>query len=83
MPEILQGDFSLFLNLQTISEIHQASYSEVTREFFSRVNRPEREANHSPPSSPHVVNEWCYNSAPLFCFQGAVSDIACIQTHRG
>jgi len=29
---------------------------------FSRIKRPEREANHSPQSSTQVENVWCYTS---------------------
>jgi hypothetical protein len=33
--------------------------------FFLRLNRPERQANHSLPSSPEVKNDWRYTSTPL------------------
>jgi hypothetical protein len=32
------------------------------------VKRPEREADHSPPSSTEVKNAWSYTSTPLYVF---------------
>jgi hypothetical protein len=32
------------------------------------VKRPEREADHSPPSSARSKNEWSYNSTPQYGF---------------
>jgi hypothetical protein len=32
----------------------------------SGVNRPEREANHSPPFSAESENAWSYISTPLY-----------------
>jgi hypothetical protein len=32
--------------------------------FYSWVNRPEREADHSPPFSAKVKNTWSYTSTP-------------------
>ena len=38
-------------------------------EFFSPgVKWPGREADHSPPSSAMVKNEWSYTPAPPVCF---------------
>jgi hypothetical protein len=39
-----------------------------TREFFSGVKRPGREADHSPPSSAEVKNAWSYTSTPQYVF---------------
>jgi hypothetical protein len=36
------------------------------------VRRSGREADHSPPSSAEVKNEWNYTSIPLICFHGVV-----------
>jgi hypothetical protein len=35
--------------------------------FNSEVERPGREANHSPPSPAEVKNKWSSTSAPLIC----------------
>jgi len=32
--------------------------------FFLRIKRPRREADHSPPSSAELKNEWSYTSTP-------------------
>jgi len=38
---------------------------------FSGVNKPGREAGHSPPSSTMVENEWMYTSStPIFLYDG-------------
>jgi hypothetical protein len=36
------------------------------------VKRPEREADHSPPSSAEVKNAWIYTSTPLTRLRGVV-----------
>jgi hypothetical protein len=36
------------------------------------VKRPGREADHSPPSSVEVKNEWSYTSTPPVCLHGMV-----------
>jgi len=43
---------------------HPASYPVGTGVIFSGVMRPEREADHSPPSSAEVKNAWRYTSTP-------------------
>jgi hypothetical protein len=35
------------------------------------TERPESEADHSPPSSAEVKNEWSYTSTVLICRHGA------------
>jgi hypothetical protein len=36
------------------------------------VKRPGREADHSPPSSAEIKNEWSYTSTPPTCLHGVV-----------
>jgi len=40
---------------------------------FLEVKRPEREADHSPPSSVEVQNEWSYNSTPPICLTATLN----------
>jgi hypothetical protein len=48
------GNFSLHHRAQTGSGAHPASYPMGTRGSFLGVKRPERKADHSPPSSAKV-----------------------------
>jgi hypothetical protein len=48
------GNFSLHHRVQNGSGAHPASYPMGTRDLSLRVERPEREADHSPPSSAEV-----------------------------
>ena len=41
---------------------------------FSGVKRPGREADHSPPSSAEVKNEWSYASILPVCLRGLYRD---------
>jgi hypothetical protein len=41
------------------------------------VNWPNREADHSPPSSAEVKNAWSYTSAPPYVFMAQ-----CLVEHR-
>jgi hypothetical protein len=41
------------------------------------VKRPEREADHSPPSSAEVENAWSYTSTPQYVFKAW-----CLIKHR-
>jgi hypothetical protein len=50
--------------VQNDSGAHPASYPTGTRGSFPGVKRPEREADHSPPSSVEVKNEWSYTFTP-------------------
>jgi hypothetical protein len=45
-----------FYNVQTLCGAHQTSYQMGTGGDFPRVKRPEREAEHSPPSSTKAKN---------------------------
>jgi hypothetical protein len=40
------------------------------RGTFPEVKWPEREVNHSSPSSAEIKNEWSYTSAPHICLHG-------------
>jgi hypothetical protein len=54
------GNFSLRHRVQNVSA---AGY----RRFFpSRLKRPVREADHSPPSSAEFNNAWIYTSTPQY-----------------
>jgi hypothetical protein len=68
---ILQLDFNK-LHAQNGSGAYPASYPVGTKGSFPRVNRPGREADHSPPSSAEVKNAWRYTSAPPVCLHGVV-----------
>jgi hypothetical protein len=39
-----------------------------TRDSFPGAKRPEREADHSSPSSSEVNNAWNYTSTPQYAF---------------
>jgi hypothetical protein len=56
------GNFSLHNRVHSVSEAHPASYLVGNRGSFPGVKRPEREADHSPPSSAEVKNAWSYTS---------------------
>jgi hypothetical protein len=44
----------------------------VSRALSLRVNRPGREADHSPPSSAQVKTSWSYTSTPSVRLHGVV-----------
>jgi hypothetical protein len=48
-----------------------------TRGYFPGVKRPVREADHSPPFSVEVKNEWSYTSTPQYGF------MACFSVKKG
>jgi hypothetical protein len=58
--------------VQTGSGAHPASYSMDTGILFRGIQRPGREADHSPPSSAEVRNEWSYTSNPPIYLHGMV-----------
>jgi hypothetical protein len=66
------GNFSLHNRVQTGSRAHPASYPMVTRDSFPGVQRPGREADHSPPCSSEVKNAWSYTSTPPVRLHGVV-----------
>jgi hypothetical protein len=58
------GNFSLHHRVQTGSGTHPASYPMGNRGSFPGVERPWREADHSPPPSAEVKNAWSSSSTP-------------------
>lgn len=53
---------SLLQNVQTCSGAHLDSRSLGTGVLFIEISQPWHEANHSPPSSSEVKNEWSNTS---------------------
>jgi hypothetical protein len=67
------GNFSLNHRVQTGSGTHPASYLMGTGGvLYLGVKRPEREADHSPPSGAEVNNAWSYTSTPPMRLHGVV-----------
>jgi hypothetical protein len=63
--ESWQGqEFSLLYVVQTGSGVHPTSYTMGTG-----VKRPEREADHSPPTSAEAKKMWIYTSTPPYVFK--------------
>jgi hypothetical protein len=50
-------------------EITQPTIQPIT---YEDIKRPEREADHSPPSSAEVKNAWGYTSTPIIHLHGVV-----------
>jgi hypothetical protein len=61
-------NFSLHHRVQNGSGSHPTSYPMGTRGSFPGLKRPRREADHSPPYSAEVKNEWSYTSTPQYAF---------------
>jgi hypothetical protein len=61
-----QRAFSFRHRVQTDSVA--SSYQTGTGGAFLEVRRPERETNHSLPSSVEVKNTWNYTSTPPYAF---------------
>ena len=57
--------FSYSRNFQT-NPVTRLTFLQWVPGSFSGVKRPDREADHSPPSSTEVKNEWSYTSIPVF-----------------
>ena len=55
-------DYFIFECVSTISEAHPVSCFIGAVNCFKRVKRPGSEADHLPPYSAEVKNEWSYNS---------------------
>jgi hypothetical protein len=66
------GNFSLHHRVQNGAEAHPASYLFGTRGSFPGVKLPEREADHSSPSSAEVKNACSYTSTPPIGLHGVV-----------
>jgi hypothetical protein len=62
----------LEITMSAGSEARPASYPGGTGSFSLVVERPEREADHSPPSSAEINNAWRYTSSPPICLHGVV-----------
>jgi hypothetical protein len=58
-------EFSLLHIVQTGSEAHPVAYPLGTGGSSPELQRPEREADHSPPTSAEVKNSWSYTSTSL------------------
>jgi hypothetical protein len=62
-------EFSLLHIVQTGFRTHPASYPMGTRVSFSPgVKRPEREGEHSPPTSAEIKKTWVYTSTAPYIF---------------
>jgi hypothetical protein len=60
------GNVSLYHSVETGFGAHPASYAVGIRGSFPGVKWPEREAEHSPPSSAKVKNAWsCTSTLPI------------------
>jgi hypothetical protein len=59
----LGQEFSL-CHVQAGSEAHPAYYTMGTEGAIPGVKRPEREADHSPPTSAEVKKKWIYTYTP-------------------
>jgi hypothetical protein len=60
-------------NLLTSAGAHSASYPIRSGAHSLELKRSRRQADHSPPSSTKVKNEWLYISS-LMCLQGVRKD---------
>jgi hypothetical protein len=61
---------SLLQVVQTCSGAHPASCSLGTGVLFIGINQSWHEADHSPPSSSEVKNEWSYTGTSPLCIYG-------------
>jgi hypothetical protein len=66
------GNFSHHHRVQNGSGAYPASYSRATGALSLGVKRPERKADHSPPSSAEVKNAWNYTSTLPIRLHGVV-----------
>jgi hypothetical protein len=62
-------EFLLFGVVPTGSGVHPTSYPMGTGGSSSRIKRPGREADHSPPTSAEVKKTWIYTSTPTYAFK--------------
>jgi hypothetical protein len=65
---------SLFENSQASSEAHPVAIKFCTGAISMGVNRPELDADHSPPPSAEVMNERSYRSVPSIRSHGVCTD---------
>jgi hypothetical protein len=67
--EYRQGEeFSLLHIIRTGSGVHPISNPMGTGVSFPGRKRPEREADHSPPTIAEVKKTWVYTSTPPYAF---------------
>jgi hypothetical protein len=57
-------------SFQTASGIRPASFPMGTKDSFPGLKRPEREADHSPPTSAEVKKTWISTSTPTYHLHG-------------
>jgi len=65
---------STYRNVETSAGAHLASYLIRIEDSFPRVKPPERAADHSPPSTVEVKNDWSYTSTPPIRLHGVYKD---------
>jgi hypothetical protein len=69
-------EFCFHNRVQIGSGAKPASHRTGAGDTFPRTKRPERESDHSPPSSAEVRNAWSYSSTPYifktWCFSSTV-----------
>jgi hypothetical protein len=68
LPPPLKSPLYLIDVVQTGSGAHPTYYTMGTGGSFPGVNRPGREADHSPPTSAEVKEMWIYTSTPPYAF---------------
>jgi hypothetical protein len=62
------SSISLLHIVQTGYGVHPTSYPMGTGALSPGVKRPEREADHLPPTSAEVKKTWVYTATPLYAF---------------
>jgi hypothetical protein len=65
---VRRSDGTLSLHIQTDSGARPSLYPMGNGSLTPGVERWEREADHSPPSSAEVKKGWSYTSTPHFVF---------------
>ena len=71
-------DFAFLEDDQTPSEAHPTSYSMGPWALYSKTKWPGLEAEHTPPYSAQVMNEWSYTFTPPPCLQNMYRDFTFI-----
>jgi len=61
-------DFSFRQHTQTGSGAHPATHAVQAGSSLPEKKRENREADHSPPPSPEVMNVWSYTSIQTYLF---------------
>jgi hypothetical protein len=62
------GGKNFLFSMSRPAEAHPAFYPVGTGTSFPRVKRPEREDDHSPPTSVEVKKTWVYTPTPPYPF---------------